>query len=525
MGVTVKTLRLYIISGMIWLLLLGGCGKTSHNEIVIISGSENETLEPLLAPFEKQAKVDVVLKYKGSVDIMQELAQSTIPYDAVWPANSLWLTLGDTQHQVKDAKSIMTSPVVFGIRKSKAEELGFVGKTLQIRDILEAIRQQKLSFLMTSATQSNSGASAYIGFLYALLGNPDMITRADLKRPELRADIKTLLAGVNRSSGSSGWLKDLFLSGNYDAMVNYESVIIETNQELAKQGKEPLYVVYPVDGIVFSDSPLGYVDHGNQKKEALFKKLQDFLLSDAVQAQILKTGRRTGLGGVMNAVDATVFNPAWGIDPQKILSPIRLPAADVIQDALNLYQTEFRKPSLTVFCLDFSGSMQGEGDKQLKEAMRMLLDQNMARQYLINASAEDVNMVIPFDSSPRTVWQTIGNDPATLNRLLADITALKTGGGTDIYAPAVQGLELLAKTPLEQYTPAILLMTDGKSEGSFERFAQAWQALQQDIPVFSIMFGAAEEAQLKNLADLTHGRVFDGRSDLVKAFRTAKGYN
>jgi Ca-activated chloride channel homolog len=86
-------------------------------------------------------------------------------------------------------------------------------------------------------------------------------------------------------------------------------------------------------------------------------------------------------------------------------------------------------------------------------------------------------------------------------------------------------MELIAKTSLEQYTPAILLMTDGKSEGSFERFAQAWKELQQDIPVFSVMFGEAEEAQLKNLANLTRGRVFDGRSDLVKAFRTAKGYN
>jgi Ca-activated chloride channel homolog len=334
-----------------------------------------------------------------------------------------------------------------------------------------------------------------------------------------------LLAGVNRSSGSSGWLKDLFLSGNYDAMVNYEAVMIETNQELVKQGKDPLYVVYPVDGIVFSDSPLGYIDHGDKKKAELFQKLQDYLLYDDMQAKILNSGRRTGLGGVMGQANPQIFNPAWGIDTQKILSPIRLPAADVIQEALNLYQTEFRKPSLTVFCLDFSGSMQGEGDKQLKEAMRILLDQNMARQYLINASANDVTVVIPFDGNPRTVWQTTGNDPAALGKLLADIEALQANDGTNIYTPAIQGLDIIFQRPVDQYTPAIILMTDGKSEGSFEMFATAWKGLNLDLPVFSIMFGAAEEAQLKKLADLTRGRVFDGRSDLVKAFRTAKGYN
>lgn len=521
----VKTRTLRLISIVCVLCVLVGCGRAANKEFVIISGSENESLEPLLETFEKQHKIEIVMKYKGSIDIMQELSQPDVPYDAVWPANSLWIALGDTEHKVKYVRSIMTSPVVFGIRKSKAEALGFVGNQVRARDILEAIRTNHLSFLMTSATQSNSGASAYIGFLYALLGNPDIITRSDLQNPQLRTDIKELLAGVNRSSGSSGWLKDLFLSGDYDAMVNYEALIIEANQELLKQGKEPLYVVYPVDGIVFADSPLGYLDHGNDKKEEVFKALQDYLLSEDVQANILEQGRRTGMGGVMGAVNPKVFNPDWGIDTQKILSPIRLPAADVIQEALNLYQTEFRKPSLTVFCLDFSGSMEGQGETQVKEAMRMLLDQELAKRYLIHASSQDVTVVIPFDSSPRTVWQATGNDPAALEKLLTDIEALSANGGTDIYAPAVQGLEIIARSQPERYVPAIILMTDGKSEGSFERFANAWKQGKQDIPVFSIMFGKAEEGQLERLAQQTRGRVFDGRSDLVKAFRTAKGYN
>src|SRR5208337_680394 len=172
------------------------------------------------------------MKYSGSVDIMLELQKGAASYDAVWPASSLWISLGDTARKVKLAQSIWASPVVFGIRMSKARDLGFIGKDVHVRDILAAIEQKKLSFAMTSASQSNSGASAYIGFLYALRGNPDVLTLDDLARPALKRDIRTLLSGINRSSGSSGWLKDLFLSSNYDAMVNYESVIIETNQAL-----------------------------------------------------------------------------------------------------------------------------------------------------------------------------------------------------------------------------------------------------------------------------------------------------
>jgi len=45
-------------------------------------------------------------------------------------------------------------------------------------------------------------------------------------------------------------------------------------------------------------------------------------------------------------------------------------------------------------------------------------------------------------------------------------------------------------------------------------------------PVFSILYGEASDEQLKQLAQATAGRVFDGRTDgLDKAFREAKGYN
>ena len=48
-----------------------------------------------------------------------------------------------------------------------------------------------------------------------------------------------LLSGVDRSSGSSDWLKDMFLQGDFDAMVNYECLVIQANQELEAQGREP----------------------------------------------------------------------------------------------------------------------------------------------------------------------------------------------------------------------------------------------------------------------------------------------
>ena len=123
------------------LIIFGGCdfGGTDSGKadtvlgngssvLRIISGSENAELEPILEEFAKQENLRIEMTYQGSLDIMRLLGEEEIPYDAVWPASSLWLTVGDTEHRIKHAESISITPVVFGIRKSLAEELGFVGR-------------------------------------------------------------------------------------------------------------------------------------------------------------------------------------------------------------------------------------------------------------------------------------------------------------------------------------------------------------------------------------------------------------
>ena len=489
----------------------------------ILSGSENEELEPILENFAEEQNVRIEMTYQGSLDIMRALGREEIPYDGVWPASSLWLSVGDTNFKVKHAESISITPVVFGIRQSLAEELGFVGREVSVSDLLEAIRGGKLRFCMTSATQSNSGASAYIGFLYALLGNPEVITSEDLEDPGLREQMTELLSGVDRSSGSSDWLKDMFLEGGYDAMVNYECLIIQANEELEDRGEETLQVVYPYDGLSIADSPLGYVDNGDDGKEELFLKLQEYLLSDSVQNEIQRTGRRTGYAGISEE-NLDVFREDWGVQPDRVLSPIRMPASDVLFQCLNLYQTEFKKPSLNVYCLDYSGSMEGEGNEQLVEAMGQLLIQEEAAKNFLQASEHEVNILIPFNLSVLGVYQAEGPGEE-LEELYDVVRDQPVGGGTNMYEAAMEGLSMLSEYDLSQYTPAIILLTDGESLDSFDDFRDQYEAMGADVPVFSIMFGDAQPEQLEQLAELTNARVFDGRTNLTEAFRQVKGYN
>ena len=489
----------------------------------IVSGSENKELEPILEEYADEEDIRIEMSYKGSLDIMRLLEEEDISYDAVWPASSLWLTVGDIDHRIKHAESISITPVVFGIRRGLAEELGFVGREVSVRDILSAIEAGKLKFCMTSATQSNSGASAYIGFLYALLGNPEMITMEDLQSEELKTQVRELLYGVDRSSGSSDWLKDMFLEGDFDAMVNYECLMIQTNEVLEDRGEEPLYVVYPYDGLSLADSPLGYVDQGEEEKEELFLGLQEYLLSEETQDAIQRTGRRTGYTGISER-NREIFREEWGLQPDRVLSPIRMPETEVLFECLNLYQTELRKPSLSVYCLDYSGSMSGRGNRQLVEAMEQLLIQENAAKNFLQASQDEVNILIPFNSEPIDVFMAAGNG-SELEGLYERVEEQTPGGGTNMYSAIVEGLDLLYSFDLSDYTPAIILLTDGQSGGSIDDIEPYYSDLGVSIPIFSIMFGDADESQLEELAEYSNARVFDGRENLTEAFRSVKGYN
>ena len=497
-----------------------GDGKT----IRILSGSENQELETIIADCADKAGVHIEMDYKGSVDIMRELQDGADGYDAVWPASSMWISLGDTGHLTKHSQSVSLSPVVFGIRQSLARELGFIGTDVSVKDILSAITDGKMTFCMTSATQSNSGASAYIGFLYALLGKQEGLTTDDLQDPALQQEIRALLAGVERSSGSSDWLKDLFLTGNYDAMVNYECLIIDANEQLVSEGKEPLYVVYPYDGLSIADSPLCYVDHGDADTEDAFLRFQEELMSPESQTAIEATGRRITANGV-SAENKDVFNPDWGIDTERILSPIQMPASDVLADALNIYQTNFKKPSLNIYCLDFSGSMSGTGEEQLKEAMAQILIQKNAEKNLLQANEGEVNIAVLFNDRVIQVLKAEDDSDRALETLYNEIAAQAPGGGTDIYTAAAEAYGFAMEYDLSQYSPAVILMTDGQSVYNKNIFQEALDSSDVDIPVFSITFGDADPSQLEELAEQTDARVFDGTKDLTEAFRSVKGYN
>ncbi len=162
--------------------------------LYILTGTENRILfddpnsdEPaILERFAEDHNVKLVPTFQGSVDTMIDLQGGAAEYDAVWPASSIWLDLGNTKGVISRTQSIMTTPVVFGVKRSTAQALGWIGRDVSVDDILAAAESGQFDFLMSSASQSNSGAMAYLGFLSAFAGHPNVLTSADAARPGRR---------------------------------------------------------------------------------------------------------------------------------------------------------------------------------------------------------------------------------------------------------------------------------------------------------------------------------------------------
>src|SRR5262249_31588728 len=126
--------------------LLAGCGGPTE-QFTIASGSENRILEPIVQDFFKAQRIACKVEYMGSLDIGLAVADNSGDFDAVWPANGIWIDLFDRQKRVRDLTPIARSPVLLGVRKGKAQELGWIGREVSSSDIVDAVRDKKLTFL------------------------------------------------------------------------------------------------------------------------------------------------------------------------------------------------------------------------------------------------------------------------------------------------------------------------------------------------------------------------------------------
>ena len=512
----------------------------SNQVFSMVISNENKDLEDIVRKLAAKEKINIEIAFDSTANIVSELNtysgnKQDYPYDAVWLSNSIWYQLMDDPYMLSKQKGVFINPIVFGMKQSQYEALKTQKETINTIDLINYISDNKLNFILPSVTQTNAGMTSYLNIISSLLGSPDVIKKQDLTNDNLKTTLQALYSQTKRSAGNDEYLSELFINNydDYDSFITYESNLIELNNKLTADGKEPVIAIYPNDGVSLSDSPLSYIDKNNDNKKESFEKLQFNLLNnEETVANITKTGRRTFLLE-KNANDyANIFKKEWGIDLNKEISSMKLPTTEIIKETLSLYQDLLKKPTITFFLLDYSGSMEGRGKRELTAATELIFSE-AAKSQFIQYNQEDIIYVLPFNESVIDVWQTTGALENTLE-LQKLIDQREARGGTDIYGPISHSMDILLETYRidelkEKYNVSIVLMTDGKSSYNIKRVQDQYQkeiiGNGLDIPIYSIMFGSASDSQLEPIAKLSNGRVFDGKDDLVASFKEMRSYN
>lgn len=510
-------------------LALGGCGKREADTpsadatkagteaaFTVLAGSEVKDLEPAIVAAGRAAGVTVKMSYAGTLDIVERINAGE-RFDAILPPNGAYPSLALKTPPLAREK-LFYSRIALGVKAAKVAELGWSQRAPTWADIAKAASTGKLRYAMTNAASSNSGMSALFAVAAASSGKTEDMAASDVDAKVITA----FLSGQRLTAGSSGWLADAFTKdpGAIDAMVNYEAVILRANEKLAQDQR--LTLVYPRDGMISADYPLMLLREDRREpynKLVAALKAADFQ-RDALGPAFLRPANPQ--------VATAAALPTAAI--AELSFPNRL---EVIDAVLTAYQSTWRKPSTSIFVLDISGSMKGERIELMREALKVLsgASQATASARLTAFQGRERVFLIPFDDrvgDPVLVAFEAGDIDGSRARLAGVADELRPRGGTAVYSALAAALELAAQESREHPDRfvSIALLTDGESNSGMS-FAAFRSRYGQGAParVFPILFGEGNVDEMKQIAQMTGGREFDGRhSRLAQVFREIRGY-
>jgi Ca-activated chloride channel homolog len=514
--------------------LLGSCRKAGNeqlkiegpaNRFTILAGSELKDIEKgLKGDIRDATGLDLEFSYSGTLDAVDRLAGGE-KFDALWVSHGKYLAMNESMKgRILGQEKTMLSPVILGLKASRARALGWDTQEPTWKDIADATKADKFTFGMTNPASSNTGLTATIGLAAALAKNPDALTEADLRNPQIQDFFK----GQSLTSGSSGWLAEAYERDQtkVDGIVNYESVLLTLNAsgKLAEQ----LTLVYPKEGIITADYPLMLL---NNTHRADYDRLIAYLRSKDFQTKMSALTLRRPVNP-----DAAMAPSI----PKRTLIELPFPGQPgLISALLDTFLADVRIPASSRYVLDLSGSMQGERIDSLKQAMLMLASENShgADRYARFQNREEIGIItFSFEPNP-TVVIPMGSTQEQNAKARAAVAELinpfVASGGTAIYSSVRQALLELGDERAhgkEKRYYTVVLMTDGQSNHGLSRAEfDDWYNSQGEsvhgIPVFPILFGEGNAGELNELADLTGGRLFDSRSTaLPVVFKEIRGY-
>lgn len=522
-----------LVLSLVTALLATGCGTATPadepNALRMLASTELRDLEPMLADIEEATGVTLKLEYDTAAGVSDKLIHQvdlrTTDYDLAWPASDrlLHLRLDEAGSRIR-SESIMTSPVVLGVKQSVAGRLGWAkGTRVTWADIANKAGAGELTFGMTDPTASHSGLAAVLGTASAFTTKDAGLRAGDVDQVRLT----NLFAGQSIVAGSADWLVQTFVreQQGIDGLINDESVIASLN--VSGKLAEPLEMIYPAGGIVTANYPLLLM---NGQHSAEYQRVLDYLRSDAAQQEMTEQTLRRPV------------NPAVQPDPrlpQADLAELTFPNSRIVTDELvNAYRNRARRPVHTIFVLDYSKGMDGERIGRLRSAFNTLSGTNPAAKQnpdlAVPPPTKEKVTVLRFADGildERTVSVDTPESPARAE-IINHVNSTAFGPNSGIWSALEQGYqraaEFIATDP--NYLVSVVLITDGENNAgiSLDDFLNRYQQFPnnvQKVRTFAIRVGEANALELAKAANSTGGQSVDTNpGSLSQIFTELRSY-
>lgn len=449
-------------------------------------------------------------------------------FRALNPDSSLWLdqlegAYADQAGQestlppriVADTVRYAVSPVVIAAWEPVARELGWPDRSVGWQDI-QRKAQSDPDFKWNHASTSHaSGLLATLAEFYAGAGKVRDLTAEDAQAQAV-LDYVTAIEKTVRyyGEGELAIVERARQEGRrfLDAFVIQEQLLVQFNLQ---KPDERLVAIYPIEGTLWADHPLALLEQpaptANQRRT--FQAFREFLLSPAVQQQVLAAGYRPAdLSIPLDGPDSPLTT-ANGVDPAQPQTTLQIPSRAVVDVVRNVWW--YTKRHTNVFLVvDTSGSMEGEKLEAVREALRVFLDQ-------IQGDLEQVGLI-------RFATDVINEEPLAelgenRSRLQAKIDQLEASGDTALLdAVRAAYIELQRRNDTERIN-AIVAMTDGQENASHISLGDLVREIERGnqegppVVIFAIAYGRdADYGVLKALAEASGGQVREGDLETIR---------
>ncbi len=464
------------------LLLLSACTPSTPGPVrlKVLASTELADLGPVLVELRKATGVELVVEHRGTVEASRSLAG----FDLAWLSTTRFLRLRGAEPEL--SASIMTSPVVLGVKRGSRAALG---ERPTWADVADRAATGEFRYGMADPRVSGGGMAALIGVATAAAG-----TGAPLRPQDVSCDrLQGFLAG--RAFDVQDPVGEFTRRSDVDGLVAHESELLALN---ASGRAEPLEIVYPRDGIVLSDYPLVLVEPAHREA---YDRVVEWLRSPAAQQMIAeRTWRRP--------VDPSV------VRHEKLRADLGtalyFPDSSEVIDRLLTFHDRAGDGRQVIFVLDYSTSMRGPRMAGLREAFASL--NGFDRFYV----GETVT-IVRFAGTVLEERSITVRGRQDLDALLSVVASDDLRDNTAIWSAVEHALGIA------RGETTVVLMTDGENNAgpSVDEFLRVGRG---EVPVYPIRFGEASTAELDRVAQASGGRLVEaGSKSLLEAVREIRG--